>query len=363
MRRDSPVRRLGLALLSLVLLGAACGGQEATTRTPRNPTPAAAIVSTDAPTPATALETPAVAATPRDTPAAESPATAPPIPPSQPTAAAAATEVSSTQAPRLVPTAAPTSAPATPFTSDPRTVVLDPGHGGDEIGAANFGVVEKVSNLDMALRVERLLAERGLRVVLTRRTDARASSSGLGTAATGFSAQRVDLQARVDLANAERATLFVSLHSNGSTSGAERGLEVYYNSQRPFAAENLRLASSIHDSILNEVAAAGYSIAGRGVKDDTCLRLFQGRCFGLFLLSPERVTDRDEILRRGGNPESLLAPGQNEIRSRATQMPAALAELLFISNTDDASLLRTEAVRDALARGVVRGITRYLGAD
>lgn len=257
----------------------------------------------------------------------------------------------------------PPPPPAPPFNADARTVVIDAGHGGDEVGAANYGVVEKVSNLDMAFRVERLLAERGLRVVMTRRSDVRASYAGLGAAPTGFSAQRVDLQARVDLANAERAAVFVSLHSNGSNSGAERGLEVYYSSQRPHSAENLRLSNLIHDSVLNEVRAVGASIAGRGVKDDTCLRAFQGRCFGLFLLSPERVTTRDEILRRGGNPDALLPPGQDEFRSRATQMPAALVELLFISNADDAALLRNEAVRDAMARGVVRGITRHLGME
>lgn len=259
--------------------------------------------------------------------------------------------------------APPPPPPAVPFNADAKTIVIDPGHGGDEIGAANYGVVEKESNLDMAFRVERLLAERGLRPVLTRRSDVRASYTGLGAAPTGFSAQRVDLQARIDLANSERAALFVSLHSNGSNSGAERGIEVYYDSQRPHAAENIRLAQLIHDSLVNEVRAAGFSVTGRGAKDDSCLRLFQGRCFALFLLGPERVTDRDEILRRGGNPDALLAPGQNEFRSRATQMPAALAELLFISNPEDAAILRTEAARDAMARGVVRGITRYLGVE
>lgn len=241
--------------------------------------------------------------------------------------------------------------------------MLDPGHGGEEVGAANFGVVEKDSNLDMAFRVERLLVAQGVRVVLTRRVDARASYEGLGAAPTGFSAQRVDLQSRVDLANSERAAAYVSLHSNGSASAAERGIEVYYNSQRPHAAQNLRLSQLVHDSVLAEVGAAGYSAIARGVKDDSCLRAFQGRCFPLFVLGPDRVTTRDEILRRGGNPDALLPRGQDEFRSRATQMPATLVELFFISNAEDAAILRSEAARDAMARGVARGIARYLGVE
>jgi N-acetylmuramoyl-L-alanine amidase len=160
----------------------------------------------------------------------------------------------------------------------------------------------------------------------------------------------------------QSARRFVWLHSNGSP-GGERGLEVYYDSRRPHAAANLRMAQLLHDGVLNELATASYSVLARGAKDDSCLRLFQGRCFPLFLLGPERITDRAEILRRGGNPDALLAPGQTEIRSRATQMPAALVELLFISNAEDAALLRTEAARDAMARGIARGIARYLGRE
>jgi N-acetylmuramoyl-L-alanine amidase len=314
---------------------------------------------------------PSVAPTAEASPAIASAPTA-----EQPPAPAGASAATPSPAPSATVPAAATAAPITPFVPSippvtslvPRTarvtaVVIDPGHGGDEIGAANFGLVEKDSNLDLAFRVERLLAERGLRPVLTRRTDARAFSTLPGAAPAGFSAQRLDLQARIDMANAEGAAVFVSIHSNGSNSSAERGLEAYYNSQRPLAAENYRLATFVHDSVINELLASGYPVAARGVKDDSCLRVFQGRCFPLFVLGPERVTTRDEILRRGGNPEALLTPGTDEIRSRATQMPAALVELLFISNAQDAAILRIEPARDAMARGVALGIARYLGRE
>src|SRR5687767_525311 len=64
------------------------------------------------------------------------------------------------------PASAPTAAQAestapepspTPTGPKKKVVVLDPGHGGDEIGAAAFSVTEKESNLDFALRVEKLL--------------------------------------------------------------------------------------------------------------------------------------------------------------------------------------------------------------
>ncbi|MCX6856250.1 MAG: N-acetylmuramoyl-L-alanine amidase, partial [Verrucomicrobia bacterium] len=51
------------------------------------------------------------------------------------------------------------------------TVVIDAGHGGKDGGCAWNGLVEKKICLDTALRLERILKAKGLRVVMTRRSD------------------------------------------------------------------------------------------------------------------------------------------------------------------------------------------------
>lgn len=241
-------------------------------------------------------------------------------------------------------------------------VVIDPGHGGDEIGAAAYGIVEKDSNLEMGRRVERLLTQAGYRVLLTRHDAGRAVGGVDGAGQPqGFSAQRRDLQARIDLANAAGASVFVSLHSNGLNDPSATGIETYYNAARPFSAYNRLLAQSIQSNVIAEMTRTGYRVRDRGTLDDACLRAFQGVCFPLFILGPPRVTTRDEVLRRGGDPATLgFAAGQDAIASRATQMPGALAELLFVSSPDDARLLADDGAREALARGVVLGISRFL---
>ena len=360
--RDGCARRtLFVAILAaLTSFASACESPstQATTSIPPTPAPAEEVRATQAASP----EPPSAESRETSTPAPTAEPTPESTRPPEPAEIAASATPAPTPVARLV-LPPPPPAPVLPRTPGVTTVIVDPGHGGDEVGAANFGLVEKDSNLDMAFRVERLLAERGLRPLLTRRTDARAAAASAGAAPTGFSAQRIDLQARVDMANTEGAAAFISIHSNGSIAGGERGLEVYYNSQRAHAPENRRLAQLVHDSVTNELLAAGYAVTARGVKDDSCLRAFQGRCFPLFLLGPERVTTRDEILRRGGNPEALLAPGTDAVYSRATQMPAALVELLFVSNSEDAAILRSEAARQAMARGVARGVARFLGVE
>jgi N-acetylmuramoyl-L-alanine amidase len=262
-------------------------------------------------------------------------------------------------APQIAPRDATRIAPL-PLSNTVRTVVLDPGHGADEVGAAANGVVEKHSNLELATRVEALLSQHGVRVLITRRTDERVYA---GAPIAGYSATRRDLQARIDLANESGADIFVSLHSNGAGSTAERGIETYYNSQRPFSNLSYALAATLQASVVSEMRAVGYTVVDRGVKDDACLKAFQGRCFPLFVLGPGRTTSREEIIARGGSPEALgMAPGQPSTSSRPTNMPGALLESLFVSNPADAALLRDPDARDTLARGITRGIIDYLNA-
>jgi N-acetylmuramoyl-L-alanine amidase len=188
----------------------------------------------------------------------------------------------------------------------------------------------------MAQRVERYLRPADVDVLLTRQDAGRAPGA---YTASGFSATRGDLQARVKAANAAGATAFVSLHSNGSPDPGQRGVEMYYESRREFADESLRLARHVLDGALGGLAAAGYPSRNRGVIDAACWRNNNGRCIGLFVLSPGSSS------------------------KEATAMPAILAELLFISNADDAALLRSSAVRDSMAQGVAAGILSYLGVS
>src|SRR5262245_43781638 len=92
------------------------------------------------------------------------------------------------------------------------TVVLDPGHGGSNVGAAGVveGLYEKRLTLALARAVERRLVAAGVNVVLTR-TDDRFTS----------------LRERVRRSAAAGADLFVSVHANASPARSQRGFETY----------------------------------------------------------------------------------------------------------------------------------------
>ena len=108
-------------------------------------------------------------------------------------------------APILVPHAGPKSGPL-------RTIMIDPGHGGRDPGHRNtrLKLVEKTYTLDVAKRLERLLAAQGLKVVLTRKDD-----------------RYVSLDARAAMANRLKPDLFISIHFNGVSSRSVVGAETY----------------------------------------------------------------------------------------------------------------------------------------
>jgi N-acetylmuramoyl-L-alanine amidase len=239
---------------------------------------------------------------------------------------------------------------------DVLTVVLDPGHGGSEVGASANGVVEKNSNMDMARRVQRLLEEQGVRVVLTRSGDTHAEGYTPDPSLSGRASTRQDLQARVDLANEEDADLFLSIHSNGSSSAAESGVEVWFDPNRRFGDDNARLATMLQDAVLNSLVSYGYDAYDRGIKDDTCFRLRRDRCRPLYVLGPAH-TDVSDYPR----PVEGRAPFEASAQ-RATNMPGALIELLFISNPADAAVLTDPAGRDAIASGITSAIVEFLSA-
>ena len=243
-------------------------------------------------------------------------------------------------------------------------IVLDAGHGGKETGAHAFGVVERESNLDFAFRVEALLQEAGFDVLLTRRTRDRTRDIGEEYPdAPDFVVNRPDLQARVDLANEAGADLFVSIHSNGANDARASGVEVYWDGQRPHAEANERLALALQESVLGSLRSmAGYRAWDRGIREDSCWETsrWTGECSALFLLGPATEIQRERVVALALNPAALgFAPGQDVLRSRATQMPAALLELLFITNEWEAGVLKNEIARQAIAAGIVQGIERY----
>lgn len=139
-----------------------------------------------------------------------------------------------------------------PITFD--TVVIDAGHGAHDSGAKGVYGFEKNYALDMALRLDKALQQRGLKTLLTRRTDT-----------------FLTLSQRVAIANKQKSAIFISLHFNASGSRDANGVETYAlapqgtrstNGGSPWNsllsgnlrdAENIALATAVHAHVIHDL--------------------------------------------------------------------------------------------------------------
>jgi N-acetylmuramoyl-L-alanine amidase len=332
------------------------------------PSPPRLIVTCDTESAAGAPSGPASARAPSDArPAADVPAAAlappapassreiaealkpPPDAPKLPVAAAPATDAGAKPAP--LPTDPPDSSGAAPSAPSANgrggfsmarqlglrvgRIVIDAGHGGRDPGAQGPGYTEAALTLDVALRLEKLLAkEPGVEVVLTRRTD-----------------DYVALQERTEIANREAADLFLSIHANASRDRAARGIESYllnFASTADAAAVAARenASSTLTMSHLNDLVK---QIALNSKVDESrdLARHVQTAMVRKLRASNQQVKD----LGVKQAPFVVLV---------GASMPSVLVEVSFLTNKQEGRLLGTGPYRQRIAESLLDGIRRYL---
>jgi N-acetylmuramoyl-L-alanine amidase len=213
-------------------------------------------------------------------------------------------------------------------------IVIDAGHGGHDPGASAFGVSEAELVLDVALRLEKLLLQQpGIEVVLTRRTD-----------------EYVSLDERTEIANRESADLFLSVHANASSNGAARGVETYFL--------NFALNPQAEAVAARENAASGKTMNSlpsiiRAITLNS--KLNESRDFAA---SVQRSLVRG---MRGGN-KTLKDLGVKQAPFMVligAAMPSVLAEISFVTNPQEARLLKLPGYRQRIAESLLAGILKY----
>jgi N-acetylmuramoyl-L-alanine amidase len=214
-------------------------------------------------------------------------------------------------------------------------IVIDPGHGGADPGAVTpSGLEEKAITLDIANRLRALLKDAPVRVVMTRPDD-----------------RTVSLERRVEIANAENADLFLSIHINSMPLPDRVGIETFYlgDTRDPETARFARAENS----------GSGYSLADfrtllegvyAGVRQDESRRFAATMQTGLF---HELAGVNDRVLNRGIKTAPLVV-------LVGTRMPAILAEVSCVSNADEARRLATPEYRSEVARGLSAGLRAYI---
>ena len=301
-------------------------------RSKSDPAPPA-VVSTDAPPPQ--------ATVPIAAPAIENPAVVEMKPP--PILAKPAPIVP----PALASIEPPTASPSRRFSQDGsrslvralglkiNRIVIDPGHGGHDQGTSGAaGLLEKDLVLDVAVRLGKLIQDRmGSEVIFTRQDDT-----------------FVGLHERTELANQRKADLFLSIHANSSPAKRVSGIETYYLNftSSPEALDVAARENAVAQNSVYELKDIVQSIAQHDKIEESkefaqniqaALQSFESK------FSPAA---KDRGIRKA--PFVVLI---------GAQMPSVLAEIGFLSNIQEESLLNKPEHRQKLAEALYKGLFKY----
>ncbi len=135
------------------------------------------------------------------------------------------------------------------------TIAIDPGHGGSLDGAVGRdGTREADLNLDIGLRLARMLEGAGVAAIVTRTSDSHVNEPPQDLTGDGLIDETDELAARPDVANRARADLFIAIHNNTAVNESTGGPSTFYADDRPFRKRSARLARTIQEEM---VAAIG----------------------------------------------------------------------------------------------------------
>jgi N-acetylmuramoyl-L-alanine amidase len=223
----------------------------------------------------------------------------------------------------------PRSAP--PRAISKGVVVLDPGHGRGDPGAVHYlpdgsgryDITEADSNLRNAELIRDNLAALGYDVYLTRNGEGQGPGAPLP-----LQFITSDLYARVGLAKAVDADLYLAIHGNGASVPFLSGPETWYCGRHQEGAANEKLARLVQQAMMDALHEYGYFPPDRGIKEDA-----QSHHSGDFC---------------------------QFVVTRETPVPAALLEFLFLSNNDDAGILVDDRSHVLLAKHVAEAIDRFM---
>lgn len=190
------------------------------------------------------------------------------------------------------------------------TVIIDPGHGGEDGGAvAPDDSVEKDYNLAISLKLESLLKIYGFNVIMTRTSDVMTCDDGLKTQRE----KKVsDIRNRLNLMSQYDDCIFVSIHQNKFHDATQNGTQVFYSKNN---VNSKKLAENIQNSI--------------------------------------------QINLQNNNKRKIKQSGTEIYLLYHATVPAVLVECSFLSNNNDLYMIKDEQYQNKLALLIADGIIKY----
>ncbi|MDR3256100.1 MAG: N-acetylmuramoyl-L-alanine amidase [Endomicrobium sp.] len=218
-----------------------------------------------------------------------------------------------------------------------KIIVLDAGHGGQDPGAIGpNGTKEKDINLAIVQELKTIFdSDNDYKIILTREKDT-----------------FIPLAERTNIANEQKADLFISIHCNVNFDRSVNGFEIYFLSEKSTNSEAAATAT-LENSVLK--------IEG---KPDKKRSLLQDMLWSMIL--NEYINESSEVCSfiSAETPSRLKIPNRGVKQAsfyvlRGTQMPAVLVESAFLSNYAQEAKLCSKKFRTAVADSIYEGVVKY----
>lgn len=228
------------------------------------------------------------------------------------------------------------------YSKEKFTVVIDPGHGGKDPGAKGSLVNEKVINLAVALKLGEMITSNheDVNVIYTRKTD-----------------RFIELSERANIANRNKADLFISIHTNAVRKGnAVKGTETFTLGLAK-TEDNLAVAMLENSAILledNYLQRYG-GFDPNSSESYIIFEFMQNKYMEqsvLFASEVQKAFSSAGRVNRGVRQAGFLV-------LKATSMPSVLVELGFITNRDEERYMRSAEGQNQLATAIYHAFEKY----
>ncbi len=239
-----------------------------------------------------------------------------------------------------------------------RTVFLDAGHGGVDpggVGTTESGeqVDESTVNLAIELDASDLLRAQGYRVVVSRTADTtvvRLTPADLSDGVLSATGVHDDVAARDICANLAQADALVGIYMDSSVSSSDAGSVTLYDTARPFAAANQRLAQMVQTDVLSAMNSQGWQIPDDGALPDSGYGSSVGGDAGSTLAD----------LAASYNHLLLIGPPLAGYFSTPSLMPGAVIEPLYLTDPFEGSIAASPGDQEVIAKGIAAAVEQFL---
>jgi N-acetylmuramoyl-L-alanine amidase len=213
-----------------------------------------------------------------------------------------------------------------------KIIVIDPGHGGRDVGAIGKGIYEKAITLQISKRLRKELQKRGYKVFMTRTYD-----------------KYMSLKERTEYANARGGKMFISIHANAAPKGKPKknyqGVEVFHLSLKNSDRERKNRAYYKGKYYYSIAAYKRMTSSWKISKSRTLAKEIRAKVLHKIR---RKYKLEDKGIRRSDFWVLL-----------GSTMPAVLIETGYLTHPKELSKLRSKRYQDSFSKGIADGVDAY----